>query len=63
MATVDTNLMTAEEFYDWAKRPENRYQTSIEVALALEAALLEETAIAPVLCTSSESPELFRSTW
>jgi hypothetical protein len=24
MATADTKLMTAEEFYDWANRPENR---------------------------------------
>ena len=24
MATADTKLMTAEEFYNWAKRPENR---------------------------------------
>ena len=24
MATVETKLMTAEEFYDWANRPENR---------------------------------------
>src|SRR5579862_7986819 len=24
MATVETKLMTAEEFYDWSNRPENR---------------------------------------
>jgi Uma2 family endonuclease len=24
MATVETRLMTAEEFYDWSQRPENR---------------------------------------
>src|SRR5438552_642439 len=24
MATVETKLLTAEEFYDWANRPENR---------------------------------------
>src|SRR5207237_6935191 len=24
MASVDTKLITAEEFYDWANRPENR---------------------------------------